>query len=35
MYGAKDVVALFLYMYKNSVCVEQAVSNRNGNGIKT
>ena len=34
MYGAKDVAALLLYMCKNSMCVEQAVSNRNDYGVK-
>ncbi len=33
MYGAKDVAALLLYMCKNSICAEQAVSNRCGDGI--
>ena len=33
IYGAKDVVALLLYMCKNSICAEQAVSNRNGDGV--
>ncbi len=26
MYGAKDVTTFFLYMCKNSICAEQAVS---------
>ena len=33
MYGAKDVAVLLLYMCKNSICAEQAVSNRYGDGV--